>query len=52
VLAIAAALIAYFIHESFWLIFWGGLLGLSVFGALMGLLMEVEDNAKGGWLNP
>lgn len=52
VLAIAAGLIRYYTHESFWLVFWGGLLGLCGVGSLNGLVMEAEDNAKGGWLNP
>ena len=28
------------------------LLGLSLVGAINGIIMEVEDNAPGGWLNP
>jgi hypothetical protein len=40
------------LHLPFMTAFAYSLLGLSAVGAINGILMECEDNAPGGWLNP
>lgn len=51
-LAVVCALLAYFQHTSFWLLYCSGFLLLMFAGALNGLVIELENNAPGGWLNP
>jgi hypothetical protein len=51
-LGLVCSTVAYTQHMGFWLLYCGGFLILAFGGAVNGLVMELEDNAKGGWLNP
>jgi len=50
-LCLLCSTVAYTQHRGFWLLYCGGFLILAFGGAVNGLVMELEDNAKGGWLN-